>query len=95
MEGFIDLAAFYTQYEDMMEFFFGFYDTLTFLPITENFTLKNMGFQARNIGRARISGFEVVLAGKGQVFNIPLTLMLGYTYTYTHRPEYRFHIQGR
>lgn len=81
-EGFIDLAAFYTQYEDMMEFFFGFYDTLTFLPITENFTLKNMGFQARNIGRARISGFEVVLAGKGQVFNIPLTLMLGYTYTY-------------
>lgn len=81
-EGIVDLAGFWTEYQNMMEFFFGFYDTLTYLPINENLTIQNAGFQARNIGKARISGIEVVLAAKGNIQKMPVQLMLGYTYTY-------------
>lgn len=80
-EGYLDIAAFWTEYQNMMEFVFGFYDTITFKPTTQYFSFRNMGFQSQNIGNARISGFEIILNGKGRIINLPTTFLLGYTYT--------------
>jgi iron complex outermembrane receptor protein len=79
VQGYIDLAAFWTEYQDMMEFSFGFYDTLTYLPTTEYFSLRNMGFQSQNIGNARISGLEAVLTAQGRLGAIGISGMAGYT----------------
>ncbi len=70
----VDLAGFYQQYKDMMEFTF-------FLvpPVTP-------GFQSRNIGDTRIYGTEVTLGGQGKLGKHPITLMGGYTFI---NPTYR------
>jgi len=81
LQGYLDVALFWTEYQEMMEFSFGFYDTITFLPTTEYLSLDNMGFQSQNIGRARIAGLETVITGQGRIGRFPLTFMLGYTYT--------------
>jgi len=74
--GYIDLAAFWTQYHEMIEFNFGIYkpDSLEY-P-----TLEHVGFKALNVGNARITGFETTMVGAGEFFIVPLTIMAGYTY---------------
>lgn len=82
--GFVDLAGFITGYRNMMEFMFGFYDTITFLPLdvlTQVPSLRNMGFQSQNVGMAQVSGFEAVISGQGKLGSVPLTLLIGYTYS--------------
>jgi iron complex outermembrane receptor protein len=79
--GYVDLAAFYTEYHNMMEFVFGFYDTLSYLPTIEYFTFRNMGFQSQNIGIARIHGMEASLAGQGNLGRVPVSMLVGYTYS--------------
>ncbi|MCG8328103.1 MAG: TonB-dependent receptor [Chitinophagales bacterium] len=44
------------------------------------FNLVSSGFRSVNIGDAEISGFEITTAGKGEIGNIPVTLLAGYTY---------------
>jgi outer membrane cobalamin receptor len=74
--GYVDLAAFWTQYHEMIEFNFGVYK-----PDSVEFpTLEHVGFKALNVGNARIAGFETTLAGTGKLFNLPLTIMAGYTF---------------
>jgi TonB-dependent SusC/RagA subfamily outer membrane receptor len=63
--GFLDVAAFWTAYQNMMEF--------TFQP-------KYFGFQAQNIGDTKISGIDMSLAGTGKIQNVSLSLLTGYTY---------------
>ncbi len=74
--GYIDLAAFWTQYHEMIEFNFGVYkpDSLEY-P-----TFDHIGFKALNVGNARITGFETTLVGAGKLYIVPLTIMAGYTY---------------
>jgi outer membrane cobalamin receptor len=74
--GYIDLAAFWTQYHEMIEFNFGVYkpDSLD-VP-----TLEHVGFKALNVENARITGFETTLVGAGKLFIVPVTIMAGYTY---------------
>lgn len=82
--GFIDVAGFWTEYSNMMEYTFGFYDTLTFDTLTlgkDMITLDNIGFQSRNVGYAQITGVDISINGAGKILGIPTTLMLGYTYT--------------
>lgn len=82
--GFIDFAGFWTEYSNMMEYTFGFYDTLTFDTLTlgkDMITLDNIGFQSRNVGYAQITGVDISINGAGKILGIPTTLMLGYTYT--------------
>ncbi len=66
--GFVDLAIFQTDYQDMMEFTFGGVDGSLF------------GFQSVNIGNTQIRGFELTLSGDGKIGSLPLTLHGGYTY---------------
>jgi len=74
--GYIDLAAFWTQYHEMIEFNFGVYK-----PDSVDYpTLEHVGFKALNVGNARITGFETTLVGTGTLFKVPLTIMAGYTY---------------
>jgi outer membrane cobalamin receptor len=74
--GYIDLAAFWTQYHEMIEFNFGVYkpDSIA-VP-----TLEHVGFKALNVGNARITGFETTLVGSGKLYIVPVTIMAGYTY---------------
>ncbi len=64
--GFIDLAAFWMEYNDMMEF-----------NLVANPTI---GFQSRNIGDTRIQGFEVSVAGQGNIGQVNTSILTGYTY---------------
>ena len=74
--GYIDLAAFWTQYHEMIEFNFGIYK-----PDSVDYpTLEHVGFKALNVGNARITGFETTLVGAGKLYIVPITIMAGYTY---------------
>ncbi len=64
-KGFLDLAAFRSEYEDMIEF--------TFLE-------NPYGFKPINVGNTRISGYEASIIGQVNIFSIPVTLITGYTY---------------
>ncbi len=68
MKAFADVAAFYTQYKNMMEF------NLVIDP--------TFGFQANNVkGETMIYGVEASIGGEGKMFGkFPSTLSLGYTY---------------
>jgi len=63
--GFFDLASFWMEYEDMIEFVFvGFTD----------------GFQANNIGNTVIRGVETSIQGQGSIYGVPTNIIAGYTY---------------
>jgi iron complex outermembrane receptor protein len=72
--GYIDVAAFIQQYDDMMEFSFGIWGG-------EDDTLGGLGFKSINIGETQISGIEVSLNGQGKITpNLTVNLIAGYTY---------------
>jgi len=73
--GYLDAAAFWTEYENMIEFTFGVYNADTAVP-----TLDDVGFKSLNIGKARINGFEIGISGSGKLGKLPLNLFAGYTY---------------
>jgi outer membrane receptor protein involved in Fe transport len=65
--GFFDAAAFLMEYNNMMEFSF--------------VNAQVIGFQSRNVGNTRISGFEVSVAGEGKIGEFKTGVLAGYTYT--------------
>lgn len=65
---FIDVAGFYSQYEDMMEFSFGGEDGTLF------------GFQSVNIGGTRIPGLEALIGVKHVLGEWTFGIQGGYTY---------------
>jgi outer membrane receptor protein involved in Fe transport len=78
-KGFVDLAGFYTRYNDMVEFVFNIYKPG---GPTGIFYLDQQyaGFKSQNIGRATITGSELSLNGTGKIGPINITLFSGYTY---------------
>jgi outer membrane cobalamin receptor len=79
--GYLDIAGFWTQYHDMIEFTFGDYVPDSILSPTIVDQLNNLGFKAYNISNAQINGIDVTIMGQGKFFGLPATLLLGYTYT--------------
>ena len=73
-KGFIDLAAFVMEYDNMMEFSFGAWG----LPSD---SLFGFGFKSINIGKTRIKGLELSMAGEGKIGQTELTILGSYTYT--------------
>lgn len=65
--GFLDVAAYWSRYFDMMEF------TL----VNQGF---NFAFQSQNIGNTDIKGFDISVMGQGKLFGLPTNLITGYTY---------------
>ena len=75
LQGYLDAALFYTQFNHMLEFTFGKWGTL---PGT---TLANYGFTSLNVGPTRITGLELTGGARGQVGSVKLEGMVGYTYS--------------
>ncbi len=89
--GYIDIAGFWTEYHEMMEFTFGLYNPETYKPLNMKDSTdlayfsangyKCLGFQSINVGNARITGVDITITGRGKLFGIPTTLLAGYTFT--------------
>ncbi len=74
--GFADLAIFWTEYKNMIEYTFGAYP-----PDSAMFpTIDDVGFKALNIGTARITGAEFSLNGAGRLGPVNLQITGGYTF---------------
>lgn len=63
--GFFDLASFWMEYDDMIEFIF---------------VSLGDGFQANNIGNTVIRGIETSIQGQGSILGVPTNIIAGYTY---------------
>ena len=75
-KGYADLAAFWTEYKDMIEYTFGIWlEDSTQIP-----TLDDLGFKSLNVGYARINGVELDITGTGTFGKYPVTFFAGYTY---------------
>ncbi len=72
--GLADVSYFVTEFNDMMEFTFGPWGKPGIDP------LFGLGFKSVNIGNARISGFEITLAGEGKIGSVSQTILAGYTW---------------
>ena len=74
-KGFVDLAAFVMEYDDMMEFSFGKWSNegVGIIP--------GFGFKSINIGNTRIEGMEISWGGEGKIGQTEITIMGGYTFT--------------
>lgn len=72
-QGMIDGAYFITEYEDMMEFTFGAYGN----PMVD--PLFGLGFKSKNVGNTRITGYEILLSGNGELGKFRETLSTGIT----------------
>lgn len=72
-EGFLDFAAFWSQYSNMTEF-----------SLQED--NGRFGFQSQNVGETDIKGLELNWVGRSKLFDIPLNILAGYTYI---DPRYR------
>ena len=69
--GYIDVAAFIMQYDDMMEFSFGKWGDGN----------QDIGFKSVNVGTTRITGAELSVSGQGKINpNLTINIIAGYTY---------------
>jgi len=75
-KAYADLAIFWNEYNNLINYTFGKYRD------TAASSINNYGFKALNISRARIAGFEISILGEGSIYNIPLRIMGGYTFAY-------------
>ncbi len=95
-KGFLDVAGFWTEYRNMVEFIFGYYyptaNTLDSIinnsaePFSD--VLKFTGFQAQNTGRARVVGIDIGVTGTGKIGKINVTTFGGYTYSNPTDPNF-------
>lgn len=75
ISGYMDLAVFWTQYREMIEYTFGYYppDTLLLHPS------EYVGYKALNIENARIMGAEASVICQGKIGPLDVYLSSGYT----------------
>ena len=73
--GKFDLALFYSENKEMIEYVFGLYPD----PISQKF---NFGFKSSNIENSRIYGAETEFLFHGNIQNIPVNIGGGYTFIY-------------
>jgi len=84
--GYLDAAAFIMEYDDMMEFNFGFWgDTVSFtLDSLNQINYQGVGFKSVNVGKTRVSGMEFSFTGHGDInSDIGINILAGYTYMNT------------
>jgi outer membrane receptor protein involved in Fe transport len=88
--GYLDVAAFWQNYQNTIEFNYARWDTSAEgNPIT--------GFKRVNTGSSRVRGIDISLAGNGKLFGgIELTLLAGYTYALpqTTDPDYAYAVEN-
>ncbi len=83
-KGFIDVSGFINEYQNMMEFTFGYYKPdeipVSLDPNAPGYIGKWVGFRAENAEHARITGGEISINGTGKIGPVEITTLLGYTY---------------
>jgi len=80
-QGYVDVAGFWTEYYDMIEFGFGYhfpYEAQFYPPDT---VFKYIGFKSYNVSNAQITGVDISIGGYGSIYGIPVAVMGGYTFT--------------
>lgn len=76
--GFADIAGFWNQYDNMMEFTFGqFGAKASWSDLAQNF---GFGFSSQNVGKTRILGTEIVLGGQGKIGDVGVQIVAGYNF---------------
>jgi outer membrane cobalamin receptor len=73
-KGYADVAIFWMQYSNMMEFAFHQWGTPGVDP------LYGFGFKSLNIGSTRIRGVDCSIMGEGKIGKVDVMLLAGYTY---------------
>ncbi|MDZ7878240.1 MAG: TonB-dependent receptor [Saprospiraceae bacterium] len=80
-QGFVDVAGFWSEYQNMMEF-------LLSTELAQRTGV--LGFQSQNVGNTRIKGIEASIAGQGRIGNWTPSVLIGYTYI---DPKFRDYTQ--
>ncbi|MDD6210424.1 MAG: TonB-dependent receptor [Bacteroidales bacterium] len=99
LQGSLDIAGFYTQYTDMIEFRFGIFNNKTFEYINSlsqaadmllSGAIPGIGAQFYNVSKARIYGVELTTSGE-YVFNRDMKLFytLGYVFIEPEDADYK------
>ncbi|MCW3076562.1 MAG: hypothetical protein JWO32_1171 [Bacteroidetes bacterium] len=86
-KGLLDVAGFYTEYTNMIEFVFDVYrpgGKTGLFYVDQQFA----GFKSQNIGNAQISGSEISLTGSGKIGPVNITVLAGYTYINPVNPNF-------
>ncbi|MCX8478806.1 MAG: TonB-dependent receptor [Chitinophagales bacterium] len=83
-QGYFDVAAFSTTYNNMDEFQFNMYYS-GYDPRHPELTpldsfIYYLGFKMINVSQARINGAEATLVGQGEIGKVNFNVMAGYTY---------------
>ena len=81
--GYIDFAVFQQDYENTIEYLFGWWNP--------SFTWPVYGFRFTNTGKSRVRGLDISVTGKAQLSkNTVITTMIGYNYIMpkTLEPDY-------
>lgn len=73
--GYVDAVVFQQDFDRFVEFTFSQWA----VPTATN--LGGLGFRSVNTGGARITGYELEMAGRGRIGKVDLTVLLGYTHT--------------
>lgn len=76
LKGEADLALFYSQNKNMIEYLFAIYEDP---PLSGN---SGYGFQATNLEQSRVYGTEATLLLRGNIKNILFTTTAGYSFIY-------------
>lgn len=91
--GYLDVAGFYTQYKDMIEFEFGLFDNETFEYVSDLSTVLNsllngelpalgLGTRFANVAKARIYGVDASITGIWKITPASnISYNIGYVYT--------------
>lgn len=91
--GYLDLAGFWQQYYNTVEFTFNKWDTL---PGFQNIA-NNLGFKSVNTGNTRVVGVDVSVLGQGKFTeHFGVNILAGYTYTLpqTLNPDKAYNAQS-
>lgn len=84
-KGFVDVAGFISEYQNMMEFSF-IYRAKELFPLSN--IVDSSGFQSQNLERGRVSGIDASVNGTGKIGNINVTILCGYTYMNPINPKF-------
>ncbi|MEN8224965.1 MAG: TonB-dependent receptor [Bacteroidota bacterium] len=72
---YIDIAAYWMEYTNMIEFIFGVHNPEGELP-----SIEYIGFKSINTEKARINGVDISLNGQGNAGSLFVQFFAGYTY---------------
>jgi iron complex outermembrane receptor protein len=83
--GYLDIAVFQQDYQNTIEYLFGFWDS--------TYTFAIGGFKFLNTGKSRITGIDISLTGKAQIGDhVVMNSVFGYNYILpkSMEPDYVF-----